>query len=93
MVAAEWRSFEAECAHCGAGAEVLTTTGRDNCAYDSDIARCTECGCPGYVSILDPWDDEVVAEIEWHDEPNCDCGWCQTHPPEPRGAPKTGGAK
>ena len=78
MAKAEWRSFEACCAHCGSGAEVYTTTGKDNWAYDGDEARCTDCGCPGFVNVSG-YEDEP-ATIDWHDEPNCDCDWCKANP-------------
>jgi hypothetical protein len=75
---ARWQHFEDECIHCGDGAEVLTGTGRDNYAYDGDKARCVGCGCPGTVNISGH--EGEAATIDWHDEPDCDCDWCRTHP-------------
>lgn len=76
----EWRPFNDECPHCGDDAEVFTTTGQDNLAYDGDKARCVTCNCPGGVVLDDAPDYEGSAYIAWHDEPNCDCEWCKTHP-------------
>lgn len=83
MAPKPWRPFEAECLHCGSPAEVLTTSGQDNLAYDGDLARCTECGCPGMVVV----DGDTAGDIRWHDEPHCDCAWCQTHPEPPGSSP------
>jgi hypothetical protein len=72
----EWRGFNDQCLHCGGDAEVFTDTGFDNCAYDVDHARCTECGCPGFVSIGEEGEDSAENLISWHDEPGCRCEWC-----------------
>lgn len=77
----QWRPFEADCLHCGGGAEVFTESDQGNTAYDGDPARCSECGCPGVVVVdihIDP--NEGAAAIAWHDEPGCTCEWCISHP-------------
>lgn len=71
----QWRSWEGNCSWCGDDVEVLTTSGRDNYAFDGDEARCVSCRCPGGVSV--PADDEA-AYIDWHEEPDCQCEWCKT---------------
>lgn len=67
-----WKPFDDECLHCGSSAEVLTDSKEDGMAFDGDEARCTECGCVGSVNVY----EESSASISWHDEPDCDCGWC-----------------
>jgi hypothetical protein len=81
----EWRPFNDFCLHCGDDAEVFTSTGRDNWAYDGDKARCVECGCPGVVDISGP--DDEQASIRWHDEAGCRCEWCEKNYDE-QGNPK-----
>ncbi len=82
MREAQWMSVGwGECHACGGAAEVLTTLEGEK-AFDGDLARCTDCGCPGNVSVDDSLDapdgDDGVASIQWHDEPDCDCWWCKT---------------
>jgi hypothetical protein len=72
----KWQKFNDECLHCGGEAEVLTDTGKDNLAYDGDEARCTDCGCSGYVVV---YADEEEAYISWHDDPDCNCEWCKEY--------------
>lgn len=76
----QWRPFADYCLHCGGDAEAFTTSGNDNWAYDGDTARCTDCGCPGIVSIQEAGEDHCDNGIDWHDEPGCDCDWCVAHP-------------
>jgi len=76
-----WRIWEHdECLHCGDDVEVFTDA-PDGCLTEDDEARCVACHCPGIVTLTDG-DDEVeyFASINWHDEPDCDCEWCQSHP-------------
>jgi hypothetical protein len=69
----QWRAMESyECPHCGCEAEVFTSSGEDNFAYDGDSVRCSLCHFPGWVSA-----DEDGAHVNWHDEPGCHCEWCQ----------------
>jgi len=75
----EWHYFNDECLHCGSIAEVYTQSDKDNYAYDGEEARCPDCGLYGYV-VVDDLDSG--AYINWHDEPGCDCTWCQKHFPE-----------
>ena len=73
-VAKEWKIFKGDqCLHCGSAAEVFTE-GDGEYIYDSEDARCVECGCPGSVGV-----DDGRAYILWHDEPKCDCEWCKAH--------------
>lgn len=76
-----WQPFNDECLHCGSSAEVLTSTGQENLAHDGDEARCTECKCPGTVTVDESENDneEGNAAIVWHDEPSCDCEWCKAN--------------
>lgn len=78
-MAKQWQMFDDECLHCGSPAEVFTATGKDNWASDGDEARCTACGCPGTVGVEDTIDNDG-ASIDWHDEPDCSCDWCKSHP-------------
>jgi len=69
-----------QCDNCGGLAEIRTTA-EEGYAYDGDEARCTECGMPGGICC----DSESPAVIMWHDEPDCECEWCQSNvPTEPR---------
>jgi hypothetical protein len=69
----EWKDWDGEqCHHCGNDAEVLTTCDHGE-ACDGDEVRCVGCGCPGGIST-----DEVEAWVNWHDEPDCDCWWCNS---------------
>jgi len=76
----EWRPFPGDqCLHCGGECEVYTDV-PEGYACDGDSARCVECGCPGHVTV-EPEPDEPVAWVNWHDDPDCDCKWCQkTYP-------------
>ena len=77
-MAQTWRKLQwaTECLNCGSDdVEVLTSLTEPNMAYDGDTCRCAECSCPGIVSA-----DEDDAHISWHDEPDCDCDWCKSHP-------------
>ncbi len=81
MATKEWRPFTDFCAYCGGEAEVLTSTGRDNWAQNGDVARCTNCGCPGFVHDDGrEHDDCPTGSIDWHDGTNCECDWCKKHP-------------
>jgi len=73
----KWQHFKDTCDHCGDGAEVYTTTGRHNCAYDGDKARCVSCGLPGVVMIGDDLMNTPDNRIIWHNEADCDCEWCK----------------
>ena len=75
-----WKPFDYDCLHCGGQAEVLTDSTVDGLVYDGDDARCSECGCYGVVQISDDADEANVAWINWHDEPDCACAWCLSHP-------------
>lgn len=80
MALKAWRTFEAECLHCGGEANVFTDSGKDNYAFDGDQAICEECGCPGHVVIDESnGDGEATGSISWHDEAVCDCFWCRSH--------------
>lgn len=71
--AARWVRWEHDqCDYCGGDAEVLTSA-KNGYAYDGDQARCTECGLPGGITC----DSESPAVVMWHDEPGCECEWCQ----------------
>ena len=73
-----WQPFHAACCeYCGGSAEVLTTTGKPNLAYDADEARCVNCQMPGQVVADDAFGNDGIA---WHDEPGCECEWCRAHP-------------
>ena len=79
MVKKKWRPLDwEECAHCGSAAEVFTECEKPGQVMDSDEVRCTECGCPGSVSV-----DDDGCWVNWHDEPGCTCDWCKAHPAEP----------
>lgn len=77
-----WKPFADECIYCGCGdAEVLTDSTIDGTAHDGDKARCEACHCPGSVLVEEEDDDgNAAASIVWHDEPGCNCEWCQRHP-------------
>lgn len=66
------------CPYCGSIPEVLTDAVGDF-VYDSDEVRCTECHCPAQVTIVDDGVDDV-AQIDFHDQPDCNCKWCINHP-------------
>jgi hypothetical protein len=75
-----WKPISwANCIHCGSDdVEVLTDLNdpeNPEYVYDGDEARCRECHCPGLVLA-----DEDYAHVDWHDEPNCNCEWCEAHP-------------
>lgn len=71
------QTFNVECHYCGTSpVNVLTDTGRNNWANDGDEVKCPECGLYGHIVV----DEEPHANVSWHDEPNCDCEWCKTHP-------------
>ena len=73
----EWKAIDwADCIHCGDAVEVLTDAPEPGYVTDGDEARCIGCGCPGNAVVID--EDSVT--IDWHDEPNCNCAWCQAHP-------------
>jgi len=67
----QWREVALADSCCGCGS-VLTDLENDE-AWDGDEARCDCCGRPGHVSS-----DEDGAHVNWHDEPTCQCWWCQT---------------
>lgn len=78
-----WRIWEHDdCLYCGGDVEVFTDA-PDGYLTEDDEARCSACNCPGIVTLTDG-DDEVgyftFFSINWHDEPDCDCEWCQSHP-------------
>lgn len=78
MKTKHWHPFGAECSYCGSDAvEVFTDSGTDYMAYDGDEAKCTECGLPGQVVITDDFDG--IADVDWHDEKDCNCDWCKSH--------------
>lgn len=71
-----WKLIEwAECKHCGGDAECLHATR----AYDGDMVRCMDCGCPGIVSA-----DIDETHVNWHDPSpgECDCWWCRAYDAE-----------
>lgn len=71
----EWVPWEHDqCGHCGGDAVILTPA-PGGYAYDGDAARCIKCGMPGSICC----DSESPAVIMWHDEPYCDCEWCQAN--------------
>ncbi len=70
MSESKWKPIQ--WGNCCAEAEVLTTLTEPNVAYDGDEARCLGCGRPGVVSA-----DDDEAHINWHDETDCKCWWCQ----------------
>jgi len=71
-----WRNWEFDhCPYCGNIAEIETEA-EEGFAIDGDNARCVECGCPGSITV----EDDLHAFINWHDEPNCECDWCKSHP-------------
>ena len=76
-MAKEWRPFDDECPHCGAGAEIFTDAEK-GFAYEDDDARCEECKMPGTVMAT----ENVGVFIIWHDDPKCTCEWCKNHPPQ-----------
>lgn len=55
-----------ECPECGGNVEVFTDSKDDNMAYDSDLARCTDCKRDGWVSVYGEGDNG--AHIEWKDK-------------------------
>lgn len=73
-----WKNWEfGNCPHCGNIAEV-DTDAEDGFANDGGRVRCVECGCPG--GITADFDEDIGAIVNWHDEPNCECDWCKSHP-------------
>lgn len=52
----QWREWDDQCDACGSDAEVLTDSGEDCRAYDSDAVRCTECDCMGSVRVEEDGD-------------------------------------
>lgn len=67
------------CNYCGDDdIEVFTDCEEDDYVCDGDKVRCCVCGCPGVASEMG---DEQM-DIIWHDELDCDCEWCKTHPVE-----------
>jgi hypothetical protein len=81
-----WKPFPGECIHCGGAAEVFTDCLVDGCAFDGDVVRCVDCGCPGSIVVsggeTELEDGEFVdsAYVEWHEEPGCKCDWCLNAP-------------
>jgi hypothetical protein len=73
-----WRPWPDDCNHCGGALEILTDETRDDWGFDGDELRCSECKCPGYLAVCAV--DDVCSVM--HDEPVCDCEWCNTHPQE-----------
>jgi len=82
-----WIKWEyADCPTCGNDvADVFTSCQSDGQAFDGDAARCSECGHPGSVHCTgeDIDGQSESASIVWHDDPDCDCPWCQSHPADP----------
>ena len=70
-----WELIGDECPHCGCEAEALTCSTEPNTAFDGDKVRCCECGMPGTAQVEEDGD----LWVSWHDEPDCDCDWCQLH--------------
>ena len=66
------------CGHCGDDDIEVFTDCEDDYVCDGDKVRCCVCDCPGVVSEMC---DESMT-ISWHDEFDCDCEWCKTHPVE-----------
>lgn len=69
-----WQPWEGTCDECGGEVEVHTSTGKPNCAYDGDKARCKECGLTGSVLVYGDGDElndagEDAARIQWNDDP------------------------
>ena len=71
-----WKPINGDCDHCGAGAEVKTSSKDDGTAYDGDEVRCEECSMPGTFVVEEDGDGWV----RWHDEFGCQCDWCMSHP-------------
>ena len=73
---AEWKHWDGgECPHCGSGLEIQTDAAADGYGYDGDSLRCQDCGCPGQLMC-----DEDGAWESMHDDPDCKCEWCLSHP-------------
>lgn len=59
-----WIHFHSEdCPNCGGACEVFTKSEDDSTVYDSEGARCVDCGLEGRTDC-----DDEVASIVWYDE-------------------------
>jgi|AntDeeMinimDraft_6_1070357.scaffolds.fasta_scaffold00887_14 uncharacterized Zn finger protein len=59
-----WKKLSwAECDNCGSSdVEVYSESTKEDWVYDSDTARCNECGCMGATSV----GEEDDAFIRWN---------------------------
>lgn len=72
-----WKPWDGgDCPHCGSGLEIQTDAPEDGFGYDGDPLRCQDCGCPGQLVVCD--EDDACESM--HDDPDCRCEWCLTHP-------------
>jgi len=70
-----WSWLEDECCnHCG-DAAMVKTAAPQGYFYDDEEVMCCNCRLYGYTRV----EEDGEGWINWHDELDCTCNWCNEH--------------